>query len=311
MHDSSWRSDLARWAVGLGIVALVVATAIFLAYRHRHAEEREQATAYQQEASYQERPTVCIHAPLTGGIACSPNATPADNSERESAYDLRAQQEMADWALLMAIASIFGVAITGVGVVYVAFTLDETRKMTGEAAKATEAANKSVASSERAAKAAEDSVEVTRDTAKRQLRAYLVVSPGGITDIHPERTMQPAFKVANVGQTPASRCSTNCTAIIVPPDFAYTVPMPTVDEVIEEDSVVGPTQGHICTVADVPDTDSNIVNELARGEKNVLVYGCVTYRDVFGERHSARFLHLYKGGKFSADKAQIKYADSN
>jgi hypothetical protein len=107
---------------------------------------------------------------------------PGDETDKEC-QDLRAQQDMAKWARLMYFVSGLGVAVSTIVAGFVVATFKQTR---------------------RAAKAAEDSVRDARESAEKQLRAYLwrEASPSNFFKRLDDRVTT-AFSVKNSGQTPA------------------------------------------------------------------------------------------------------------
>lgn len=116
-----------------------------------------------------------------------PNPNP-DRNEWRQEQDLSAQNASAFWAPWMFFATL-------AGVVYVARTLNETRK-------ATEAAM-------RAAEATERSIDVTRDIGQKQVRAYLSLGAARLmhTDLGLGKEAVPhlgfRFRIRNAGQSPA------------------------------------------------------------------------------------------------------------
>jgi hypothetical protein len=95
---------------------------------------------------------------------------------------------MAKWALLMFIATVVGVGVTTVGVIYVKRTLDQNRA-------AVEAAIVS-------AEAAQDSVDVVQRIGEAQVRAYLSCT-GGKYEVHGTSFHLRPY-LTNNGQSPAN-----------------------------------------------------------------------------------------------------------
>jgi hypothetical protein len=89
---------------------------IWLGYGNTHRTERASAAADQQYKSLVE----CVAARgLSSLPICVAQSTQANYEHSSDYYDLKAQQDMAKWALLMLV-------VTSVGVVYVALTLNAT-----------------------------------------------------------------------------------------------------------------------------------------------------------------------------------------
>lgn len=156
-----------------------------------------------------------------------------DRNEWREEQDLQAQQQMARWALAMAIVSVAGVIITAAGVFFVAETLGATREAAKfaadtltEAKNATAAANRNITETtrlgtlqleeaRRATAAAEKSVAETRRIGEVQTRAYLslqkiefeIVEDDALRDLvtgeRKVQTINLIFSLYNSGQPPA------------------------------------------------------------------------------------------------------------
>lgn len=184
----SFRSRL--YITALGIALFVIAALawaswdIFSTYKQGHADERNNATQYEASASKQ-GPETCRPIMDERGVfdwlACLAESVGVDGSVKQAEYDLKAQQDMAVWALGMLIVTIWLSVITLVGVLFVGWTLRETR---------------------RAVKAADDAVKVTREIGIAQISPYLsIVHASAFID---ERNgICFTVQVKNSGQTPA------------------------------------------------------------------------------------------------------------
>ena len=171
-------SNRGRESAGQGLSVLIaVAVAFFglviwAGYRQDHSDEREYAARDDREQAI----ASCVGS--MEGVAdpaCVSEAIDAQYHKQHEAADLRAQQEMAEWALLMLFA-------TTAGVVYVALTLETTRQ---------------------ANKAAWAAVKATEDIGKKQVRAYLGIESAKIEPMA-GRGCYCFFKLKNYGQSPAS-----------------------------------------------------------------------------------------------------------
>jgi hypothetical protein len=130
------------------------------------------------------------------------NTNTDEDSQREK-DDLLAQQEMAKWARLMFYAAAISTILTLAGVILLGFTLAYTKWTLDEAKNATKAALSAVSEAEKTTKAAEASVNVTRDIGEAQVRAYVRIADAKLefttSDGHP---LIQIF-AANSGQSPA------------------------------------------------------------------------------------------------------------
>jgi hypothetical protein len=145
---------------------------------------------------------------------------------------------------------------------------------------------------ERAAKATEDSVEVGRDTAKRQLRAYVTVN-GVVRTKDPGNPNGEGFavmiEIKNNGQTPASN-SLQWAQIEIK-EFPLQSPLPI-------HCLQNPTRGILPPGSDTknlmfPTFDRNLTtieeNAILANHTAIYVYGETDYLDVFGDRHLMQF----------------------
>jgi hypothetical protein len=113
---------------------------------------------------------------------CVKEAKQAARAEQREEQDLAAQKVTAWWTGLMGAAAIFGAVLSALGVFLVYRTF----------------------------RASHESNEIARDTAKRQLRAYMGINKYDVTPYQLEEPGSGRFKIAmaNFGQTPAIALST-------------------------------------------------------------------------------------------------------
>ena len=146
----------------------------------------------------------------------------------------------------------------------------------------------------RAAEAAEASVETGKDTAKRQLRAYLNVVVG--IGVYQERDKNLKFEgkplLLNAGQTPAHKVRFRVKAAILPaPLPKETILQGTKTGKDTDEGFLGAQQNATISglVEDFCD-DSEVEGiKTATGGKGLYVWGTVTYEDIFGDAHYTRF----------------------
>lgn len=128
----------------VGIVAILIlatglAAGYLLSYQRYHGDQRKAAAAEQQNQVNKIRRS-CVFDPSSRVLTCDVHPEQGEGGEKYTAYDLEAQQDMAEWAFAMFAASLLGVLITGAATYYVAMTLNETRVMAGEAKRSSDAA---------------------------------------------------------------------------------------------------------------------------------------------------------------------------
>lgn len=113
----------------LAIISILAVISVLSWYGLEHEKERDHAAS----SYHQARIVQCLSAKEKSSFECQKIAITPAYQVTQDAYDLKAQQDMAKWALLMLI-------VTGVGVVFVAMTLSASQKMLLEAKDATKAA---------------------------------------------------------------------------------------------------------------------------------------------------------------------------
>lgn len=128
------KSDRLQLIVIAGLVFAVIALSIFgwaklSEYKLEHAEQRQKATTHKPEQAREQRQATCVDAAKKHSFPCVVDTEKSADEEKYTEYDLRAQQEMAEWAFGMMYVSGLAVLVTLAATVYVALTLAETRKL--------------------------------------------------------------------------------------------------------------------------------------------------------------------------------------
>jgi hypothetical protein len=250
--------------VGLAVVILLLLAGLI---NHQERAEGADGRAAQHAQSTPQRVTQEGLAPV-GGIQAPPPEPNPKREEWRSERDLEAQQEMARWALLMMIASFLSVGVTAVGVVFVKQTLDATRAAVNEAENATAAAR--------------NTINVTQDLGRRQLRAYIDIKNGAFR-VGPagKGRLRVRVEFANFGQTPA-RDVRFWVRInwFKPGEFTFTEP----DNPGMERGIISP--GNIAVWYDGinVDDDDLAAKAINAGAMVAMTWGRVTYRDIFDDR---------------------------
>lgn len=197
----------------------------------------------------------------------------------------------------------FALVIVGIGQLGLFYwQLRYMREAMTDARMAAEAAKDS-------AKATQDAVEVSRDTAKRQLRAYITVdivkcddpeTKDGIFVFHLE------FK--NTGQTPAHDLKiitvTDIFDFPLPSTFEFSIPSLDNPSTV----VLGSQQATHAEGRSDPMTPITWRQLLSSGSgKSMYTYGTVTYRDVFGDPQYTNFCtrHFFEVLDVSAGRFRI------
>ena len=192
------------------------------------------------------------------------------------------------------IMAFFGVVATGVSV-WAVILLKRTLK---ESRRATETAL-------RAAEAAEQTVEVTRDIGQRQIRAYMVANTADMVwvqgfDESETTILNYGIRITwkNCGDTPARRCRCHASVKVfddlIPQDYEY----PDLDAPgISIKNHVGPDQTLLYRLGGICPSD---VLAAEKGQKHIYAWSWVEYDDIFAatrRRTEACFkLHISRGG---------------
>ncbi len=149
----------------------------------------------------------------------------------------------------------------------------------------------------RAAKGTEDSVAVNRETAKRQLRAYIEVVIGDAMWQERDKGYRfGAFPILkNSGQTPAYKLRFIAKAAVLPTDLPKEYLLSEAGDEAGE-TMVGINQPVImhAKVEDfIHDDDVQFVKNGDR-DKSLYTWGVIWYQDCFGDSHQTRFCHRLK-----------------
>lgn len=175
--------------IGIGVViSLLVALAL---QNHQRTSECEYYSAEPHcQNTANNSPNVRL-TPSQREYGPSPDPY-SERKEWREEQDLKAQRQMAEWAFWAVMAGLGSVAITGVGVILIALTLDETRKAVVVSAEGT--------------KAAKQAVELTRKAHITEQRPWLAVRAVKMDRSILSQDVISAFiwiRFTNIGKTPA------------------------------------------------------------------------------------------------------------
>ena len=161
----------------------------------------------------------------------------------------------------------------------------EQTTQTARAAKATEAA----------VTTADRTFALQEDTAKRQLRAYMVVKNARLF-LHPDGAVEPKFELDNCGQTPAY--ALRGSSLTRFSSYPFESPGTPPDDVRKSTSVIGAGRqfyglGNIINYHNMGLI--GLLNHLSRPDFVCCMNGHYTYRDIFNEEHHLRFQVIVGG----------------
>ena len=197
-----------------------------------------------------------------GRIASALEAQNTDGDARREQDDLNAQKEMARWAKPLFWAAFAQAVLSAVGIGLIFVTFLETRK---------------------AAKSAEDIVEVTRTSAERQLRAYLHAGQLQVVNMLPGKVPHVVFGLKNAGQTPAYDVSLSFVAFASANPDDVRIFGVTTSPTRKMRLHFGPGQAgnNIGTLEGMNFLGSEDIHAFVRREWGIGIAGYVTYRDTF------------------------------
>lgn len=285
MSDDPRLPDISHWipwiATGLGLLLVMLASWTMVAqksYQAAQSEHLNRDSAYTaRDAQYVE----CLKLPTIDDVRkCAASADQPGRSEERAEEDLRAQEEMADWAESMVWISLAGLAATSVGIVYVALTLRETRLATAAAIRGT--------------KVSEEAVSVQRELGEKQVRAYIFLDAAGPILPFQLAVGEPPsgmINIKNFGQSPAYdiRCQrgTMSGPWPIPDDFEF----PT-DDTANFATGASLAPGEVTSfpifkagqIVGQEDFDG-----IRDGNLAFYIWGRIRYRDVFGHSRHTNF----------------------
>ncbi|MEH6742204.1 hypothetical protein [Hyphomonas sp.] len=152
----------ARVPAALLFLMAVLAIPVWISYSQIHKDERIDASSHKEKVTVAE----CVSPDFSNAIECLRQAADSEYDQTAEWYDLKAQQDMAKWALLMFV-------VTSVGVGYIALTLHTTSETLEEARNTTRAAVDGAA-------AAWKTEESTREIGQKQATAYLYATSANV-----------------------------------------------------------------------------------------------------------------------------------
>jgi hypothetical protein len=161
---------------------------------------------------------------------------------------------------------------------------------------------------ERAAKATEDAVELSRKTAQRQLRAYVGVQSIGFQPTQDAFKIRVKLVIKNFGQTPAFNYQTDIRLTVIDSEFliALVPHQPIFLEKGGQTLMPGGESIVICESApNVMHRAGPILNEIRSGKLTVVAAGKIFYIDAFGDDCFTNVYKLASGERAMSDSPFI------
>ena len=268
------------------------------AYTQHDASQAKQAPTPQQEVPVDIIPAA---EPISSGGTNSSGAqdtTSDSETEKQRAQaDLKAQQDMAFWAMLMVVVSAVSVGIAGVAVLLVWLTLREAGKTTKAATGAAHAANRQA-----------DAAILLEAAKIVLLRAELRPAGGGVITSEgiPANGRAPLVMLRNIGKTHAFILRT-CIILRIsgsPPERRYPiasqVPWLGALWISENKSMAIHDENLTISLTDQQR------NEIVAGREHIWLLGCVWFKDWFGIERSEEFLLRWKRGPEPGESPEVR-----
>lgn len=153
---------------------------------------------------------------------------------------------------------------------------------------------------------------IARDTARRQLRAYLYIEPGGVNESQ-EGFHRIPFNIINSGPTPAHDLETFGDILIVggtPRDFDPTQDGRYAGETLKTTSALGANTNRWSYAYLQEDIVAPYWEDITTKKKAIIHYGFVRYKDVFDISHETHFA-FYHWGEELSDLTSLRCTHGN
>jgi hypothetical protein len=242
------------------------------------------------------------------GILFSPQyssqTTQADSSEKTSGDAAKKDPPKPIWQSAAADpVAAFTLGLLIVGIFQAGFFFVQLRLIRESLTDAKTAAG----AAERAAKATEDAVELSRQTSEHQLRAYLFPKFPKMMLFNQGNIGFHQMLVRNYGQTPADDV-----VIIANTDFLdlNPIPFPSLDDPdeISKSTIAPKGEINFTTATAYPLTIENI-ESVASGDKAFFVWGQIRYNDAFGRPQTTDFRLRFGKAQLHAGKGEMMICD--
>jgi hypothetical protein len=259
--------------------------------KQSNAPEQQQA---QNKSSPPNKPVFRSPAKFAEPVEPSEYYQPCGQPGSEGNSDLCAQWSAANAAREAAKWAWWQLWLSGFGVIGLVITLWFNFRALGIAERSEIETKDALAIAQKNADAAENHVLIAQDTAKRQLRAYVVVTELKRTEINGRQTV--CIAIHNTGQTPAHN-------FVVGSSLRYGAPISVSDEIEpllqseESKGTIGP--GHpVSMTHDMVDfLRIEMLRPLRTKRTELRIVGAIRYTDIFEDRHECRFNYLFDPAK--------------
>jgi hypothetical protein len=146
------RSDWLRYGTLVALIIAVIAATIWTLreYKQDQAQQRQEASAYDSERADQQGYDPCLlDTGFIDRLNCFLRELKTQRADKRAEADLKAQQDMAAWALALLIVSALGLIVTTAGVLLVLWSLKLARESIAKAAEANELSRQAMFANQR------------------------------------------------------------------------------------------------------------------------------------------------------------------
>lgn len=126
-----------RWITRAGIAIFAVLTVAYITwavsffsdYKQAHEDQRQEIASKDQQSAEENMDWRCNVLAAFFGAECQPKDQQAKQADPYAQADLRAQQNMAEWALIVALVSVPGLIVSSLGLWALYWTFAQTREI--------------------------------------------------------------------------------------------------------------------------------------------------------------------------------------
>ena len=287
--DRGRDNQAVEWVIPLVGIVLVAFLAWGIGYLEaRETYNRQQTAATYEQATKEDAKRTCVGIEPSAVFECVDEKVKTAYQTAHDEQELAAEQRSASSALASAVLSFLALAISAVAVWYVKRTLDATLEAVEDTSTATEAMK--------------EANWIAQDTAKHQLRAY-VIPAGADFKISESGEIEAKLIIRNFGQTPALEERTWIHMWIADCPMNEELPKPDKNFVTGV-GVVGP-RNHSEFHNSRPRIDEHSLRKIEDGTAALYLYGEIKYADIFGDLHTTGYVYFTNGtvgwarGRFS------------
>ncbi|WP_205518160.1 hypothetical protein [Sphingorhabdus sp. Alg239-R122] len=206
---------------------------------------------------------------------CIAEQIKAGRDDYRSEQDLYAQRSMAQWAWWLLVISFAQIPLGFFGLIALIWTIRQGREGLGKAERAN---------------------EIARDSAEKQLRAYVLVTSIEIVDVALDYKPIAKISLMNSGATVAQNVDMDIWFDLYPVDVE--------DKFLNPEHVEGTSKGPVAPGQSTGGflklrrmLDQRLFTAWERGDATLIFFGCVSYEDCFGVARKTQFRFICSSDK--------------